>query len=108
MITKEELSQFTPKDDYLVQFILSSLARSDTELGKRYRNAIKFFNLNPKKERTKTQEELVKKYAIFFMDLKLSAYRTVRKLTNHEKADLLEYDNILDDFLKNFKVEESR
>ena len=107
MLTKEELQLCNPKEDYIVHYILCSLARSDIELGKRYREALKFFDLHNKYERTEDDKIKVKEYARLFIDLKASIYRALRKLTNHEKADLLEYDDKLDDFMESIKVGEN-
>ena len=108
MLTKEELSLCNSKEDYLVRYLLCSLAKSDIELGKKYREALKFFDIHSKSERTDTEKEKVKEYATLFVDVRTSLYRAVRELTNHEKADLLEYDNKLDEFLGSIKLEENK
>jgi hypothetical protein len=107
-MTKKELNSYTKRDDYLVQFIMRSLLRSKTELGKKYRVVKKFFDSHPKEYRTIKEVKIANEYALFMVNLKLSAYKEISRLTNHERADLLEYDDKLDDFLKNFKFEESR
>lgn len=108
MLTKEELSLCNSKEDYLVRYLLCSLAKSDIELGKKYREALRFFDIHAKSERTENDKEKVKEYASLFVDIRTSMYRSVRRLTNHEKADLLEYDNKLDEFLGSIKLGESR
>ena len=107
MLSKEELNFCTPNEDYLVHYILCSLAKSDIELGKRYREGVEFFNLCNTYEKTEVDKNKVKKYAQLFIETKTSIYRAIRSLTNHEKADLLEDDNKLDDFIKTLKLGEN-
>jgi hypothetical protein len=106
MLTKEELSLCNSKEDYLIRYLLCSLAKSDIELGKKYREALRFFDIHSKGKRTDTEKEKVKEYASLFVDIRTTLYRAVRRLTNHEKADLLEYDNKLDEFLSSIKLGE--
>ena len=108
MLTQTELNLCNAKEDYLVRYILCALSKSDIELGKKYRKAIKFFDIHSREKRTKDDKEKVKEYATLFIDIRISVYRAVRKLTNHEKADLLEYDNKLDEFMENIKLGEGR
>ena len=107
MLTKEELDLCTPKEDYLVRYVLCSLAKSNIELGKRYREALKFFDIHNKYERNDEEKNKVKEYAKLFIEIKASTYRAIRGLTNHEKADLLEYDDKLDEFINTIKVGEN-
>ena len=105
-ITKDELNQYTTNDDYLVRFILHALIRSETKLGKKYNMVKKFFDNHPKENRTVEEIKIANEYCLFMVNLKLSAYKEISRLTNHERADLLEYDDKLDDFIENFKFEE--
>lgn len=108
MLSKEELSLCNSKEDYLVRYLLCALAKSDIELGKRYREAVKFFDMHSKSERSEDDKEKVKEYATLFVDIRTTLYRAVRRLTNHEKADLLEYDNKLDEFLNGIVLGEGK
>ena len=105
-ITKDELNKYTTNDDYLVRFILHALIRSETKLGKKYNMVKKFFDNHPKENRTVEEIKIANEYCLFMVNLKLSAYKEISRLTNHERADLLEYGDKLDDFIENFKFEE--
>ena len=75
-------------------------------MGKKYNMVKKFFDNHPKENRTVEEIKIANKYCLFMVNLKLSAYKEISRLTNHERADLLEYDDKLDDFIENFKFEE--